>query len=83
MIISFSTVADWSIRNRLNVKVSRKLLRTVMVWYCLNPKVLALSSHGDHTVNTRVFCEKSICGRDENNTFEHIIKPIEGNFFLI
>ena len=30
MIVSFSTIADWSIRHRINVKVSRWLLRTVL-----------------------------------------------------
>ena len=32
MIVSFSTVADWSIRYRLNEKVSRILLRTVIYY---------------------------------------------------
>ena len=29
MIVSFLTVADWSIRHRINLKVSRRFLRTV------------------------------------------------------
>ena len=35
MIISFSIDADWTKRNCINVKVSRRLLRTIVLRFLL------------------------------------------------